>query len=267
MSTSPALAVGPIIILTYAHAGDVVLSRALSENKAVATTHGTGLLPLCFSAVSTWQNLENRAAAPSAFAVKSIRRLVNSMAIVLGSSTGSNRWCETAYAGVAPAEAFIRVFPEAKFLCLHRSLSGVFGEGLRAYPWGLGDSPFWQQPSPIPGNNVATISAYWVVRTGQLLEFEDRNPQCSIKVRYEDLVNDGRRVQGLIYNFLGLEAACEPSPPDPYYNAAKKTGFGPVEAEGGFTTAELAQQLDRLPDWLRARVAELHARLGYTPLL
>lgn len=243
---------GPIIVLTFPHAGDRLLENALSASRAVTCTHTTGLLPLCFSAVNTWQSIENRGSELSALAVKSIRTLVNTMAVVVESGSGTRRWCETAYTGSVAAEAFLSIFPEAAFLCLHRSLQAVFADGIRAYPWGLGGSPFWQYAGPHPGNNVATIAAYWAAHTEPLLHFEARHPQSSIRIRYEDLVTEGGRVPRTISDFLGLNAGELLSLDLPGTNSSEKYG-----------NTQLVDLLDRLPDWLHGKVAELHARLNY----
>jgi hypothetical protein len=62
---------GMIIVLTYPHAGDQQLRDVLSANQSVTCTCSTGLLPLCHSAMTTWQNVETRNSAPSQLAIKS----------------------------------------------------------------------------------------------------------------------------------------------------------------------------------------------------
>jgi hypothetical protein len=243
---------GPIIVLTYAHAGDKLLTNALSASRTLACTHGTGLLPLCHSAASTWQSVENRGSAPSSLAVSSIRALVNTMAAVLHSGAGATRWCETAYVSAAAAETFLRLFPEAAFLCLHRSLKPVLADGIRAYPWGLGSSPFWSHAVGHPGNNVATIAEYWAAHTEQLLDFEDRHPRCALRVKYEDLADHPDRIVDAVYEFLGLDVSAP--------SALRAVRRAPDEKG---EDAEPAVQLAQLPDQLRSKIGDLHARLGY----
>jgi hypothetical protein len=241
----------PVVVLTYTHAGDALLANIISGSPQIVSTRATGLLPLCLSAVSTWQSIENRGAASSALAVKSTRLLIKSMTAVLTSSTGATRWCEIAYTGTAAAEAFLSIFPDAKFLCLHRRLSAVFHEAAQAYPWGLGDSPFWQYAYLQPGNNVGAIAAYWADHTAQLIEFEARHSQRVIRVRYEDLINDKDATANAVSRFLGLDAREVPA-------------LGASSAALDQTpSADFTRQLDRIPEWLRTRVGELHAELNY----
>ena len=253
---SGAVLCGPIIVLTYAHSGAELLSDVLSASSTVTCTNGTGLLPLCQLASGTWQSIENGGSAPSALAVKSLRSLVSTMAAVVQSRSGATRWCEIAFAGSAAAEAFLRIFPEATFICLHRSLRAVFADGMRAYPWGLGGSPFWGHAAGHPGNNVATIAEYWVAHTQELLVFEDRHPKCSLRVRHEDLIDHPERAKSAIYDFLGLDPSTVSTAP--MLRSVPKKRVEEVEP-----TVQLAQ----LAGDLRAKIENLHVGLGYPELL
>ena len=256
---------GPVIVLTYAHSGHELLPGALSASRAVACTHGTGLLPLCHSAVSTWQNVENRGTAASPLALKSVRMLVNTMTAALQSAAGAARWCETAYTGRAAAETFLRVFPEATLLCLHRSLPAVLADGIRAYPWGLGSSPFWYHAADHPGNNVATIAEYWVAHTEQLLALEEAHPQSCLRVRHEDLASEPHRHVSEIFARLGLDPQdlVEPGQPAPGRQPAGGTGRRQSARDAGPGTPPPLMQM---PPQLLAKASDLHISLGYGPL-
>jgi Sulfotransferase family len=243
----------PVIVLTYAHAGAQLLNSALSASRALACTSATGLLPLCHEAVSTWQQAEDRNGPPSLLAISSVRALATTMITVIQARCGTSRWCETAFTPPAVAETFLQVFPEARFLCLHRSLRGVLGEAARAYPWGLGGSPFWAYAAPHPGNNAATIAAYWAARTGALLDFEAEQPGSCLRVRYEDLAADrGHRVSQ-IFAALGLEAPEPAVPRQQEEDAAAGAEPGPPVPP------------DRIPPELLAKVRDLHIGLDYDP--
>lgn len=255
---------GPIIVLTYAHSGHELLSNALSASRAVACTQSTGLLPLCHSAVSTWQNVENRGTAASHLALKSVRNLVNTMAIVV-QSAGARRWCEVAYAGRAAAETFLRVFPNATFLCLHRSLKAVIADGIRAYPWGLGGSPFWHYAAGHPGNNVATITEYWAAYTEQLLAFEEAHPQSCLRVRHEDLAREPHWLASQIFTRLALyvDDLIEPGQPTQGRRLAGSPERRQSEREA---EADTQAPLMQMPPDLLDKASELQVSLGYGPL-
>jgi hypothetical protein len=244
----------PVIVLTYAHAGVELLTQVLSASPSLACTSATGLLPLCHEAISTWQQADGRDGPPSPLATQSVRALAATMITVFLARRGAPRWCETAFASPAAAHTFLQLFPAARFLCLHRSLRGILGEAVRAYPWGLGDSPFWAFSAAQPGNNVATIAAYWVTRTQALLDFEAEHPKSCLRVRYEDLAADCGRQMIEIFAALRLDAR--------ELRVLRQPGqsrtAGDADADFGLPTPAA-----RIPPELLARVRDLHSRLAY----
>jgi hypothetical protein len=245
---------GPVIVLTYAHAGAPDLMRMLSASRTLACTAGTGLLNLCADAAATWQRVENRA-APSALAVRSIRGLVGTMAMVLQSGAGASRWCETAFAQAPVADTFAQVFPDASFLCLHRNLPGVMADGVASHPWGLGNSPFWTHSGPHPGNNAETIGSYWAARATQLLDFEARHQPACLRVRHEDLLADPRGQATEIFSRLHLDGGDAMTPvavPDLLTEAGQASPGPPPPLPA-----------DRMTPELMGVVRELCARLDY----
>ena len=245
---------GPIVVLTYAHAGAEVLAGALSASRSLACTSGTGLLPLCHAAATAWQNAEGPG-WPSPLAIKSIRAMAATMVTVIQARAGATRWCETALASPAAAGTFLQVFPETTFVCLHRSMTGVLADGTAAYPWGLGSSPFWPYSAGHPGNNAATIAAYWTASTQALLEFEDQHGQSCVRVRHEDLTAELDRQTRAIYARLGLGTDDLAVPPQPTGSRAPAD-----RSDTGFAVP--AQQI---PPPLRPQINELHSRLNYAP--
>lgn len=257
MSADLAASRGPVIVLTYPHAGAEELQRALSASKSLACTSGTGLLPLCQAAMTAWQQAESRD-APSPLAVKSVRTLLSTITAVIQAREGGARLCETAIATPSAAAAFARVFPDATFVCLHRSLPGVLASGLSAYPFGLGNSPFWAYSGPHPGNSIATIAAYWAARTQALLDFEAHHGGSSCRLRYEDLTADPVAQASVIYARLGLDATELAVPRSPHDQAAS--------AMAAASSASSADLENSIPPGLRAIIDRLSERLSYPAL-
>jgi Sulfotransferase family len=179
------------------------------------------------------------------------------MTAVLQSQTGTSRWCETAYAPAAVAETFLRVFPQADFLIVHRSLRGVLNEATESYPWGLARSPFWSYAEPYPGNNAATIASYWAARASGLLGFQTAHPHACLRIRYEDLAADLPQHTARIFAHLGLPANDPAGPGNPPGNA----GHAGAETRAGDTGPVLPT--GQLPPQLLAEVRDLHAKLDY----
>jgi hypothetical protein len=257
VSPDPAVSRDPVIVLTYAHAGAEELRRALSASKSLACTWGTGLLPLCQAALAVWQQAESRD-TPSPLAVKSVRTLLSIITAVIQAREGGARLCETAIATPAAAAAFARVFPDATFVCFHRSFPGVLASGLSAYPFGLGNSPFWPYSGPHPGNSIATIAAYWAARTQVLLDFEAHHAGSSCRLRYEDLTADPLAQASIIYARLRLDATELAVLRHQHDHATPDaTATGPADS------AALEYPM---PPGLRAAVDRLSERLGYPAL-
>lgn len=256
-SASEADANAPIVVLTYAHAGAELLTRLLSASPSVACTSATGLLPVCHEAISAWQQAQGRTEPPSNLAIKSVRALANTMITIIQARDGASRWCETAYSTPDVAQTFLQVFPATQFICLYRSLREVLSEAVRAYPWGLGGTPLWAYATGHPGNNAATIAAYWTVRTHALLEFESGHPNSSLRVRCEDLAADPVRHAADIFAALGLDDSQLTVLPEP-----PATGWSAVhDAPAG--AGEPTLPADLIPPALMARAGELHASLGF----
>jgi Sulfotransferase family len=242
---------GPVIVLTYAHAGSEFLTGLLSASPSLTCTSATGLLPACHAAALAWHAIEGRQEKLSRLAIKSIGVLATTMMAALPAGART-RWCETAFAAPAAAATFLQAFPSTRVICLHRRLHEVFSEGTATYPWGLGDSPFGPFAASYPGSNVAAVAAYWVAHTGPLLEFEARHPKHCIRIRYEDLTDETNLVTNAICEFLGLDAddiSALQAPSIPLIRENDNTGF--------------AEQLNQLPDTLLANIRKLHDTLGY----
>ncbi len=250
---------GPVIVLTYAHSGWQLLMQALSASSSLAWTSNTGIVPLCHSAIATWQSIEGRQ-SPSALAVNSVRRLLETMTTAIVADSGGSRWCEVAFAGQAAAQTFLRISPATTFLCLHRSLHGVLAESAAAHPQEQQESPGGPPPAaPGPRDGAAAAARYWIVRTQMLLEFEDRHPHSGRRVRREDLDRDFAGESRAIFEFLGLDRR------ELHLLPAQSGALGPQESDGADQQQTLAE-VDGLPQELLTKICELYARLGYEPL-
>lgn len=247
---------GPIVVLCYPHGGAETLSRLLSASRSLACTSGTGIIPLCHAAMASWQQAEGPGRPPSTLAVKSVRALVAQMISVIQARTGGSRWCEIVFTGTAAAATFLQVFPEVTFLCLHRSLRAVLAEGITAYPWGLGASPFWSFSGSHPGNSASTITAFWAARTEDLLEFEAAHSAACVRIRHEDLVSGNSAVAAGIYRHLGLDNGDLTAPIPGLPGAGHHDNRNDPDQQ-------VPVPVDQIPSRLLGRAAELHEELKY----
>jgi sulfotransferase family protein len=249
---------GPVVVLTYAHAGGARLQAALADHPELACTSGTGVLPLCEQAAAAWQHVEDRpaGAVPSPLAVTSIRSLIAMMLTTIAARTGRTRWCETATVHQDAAQTFLTLYPDSRFICLHRACDGVIRAALAARPWGLSGPAFAPYTAAYPASTVAAIAAYWTAYAGPLVAFEAAHPEACRRVRCEDLDAEPDATAGALTAFLGLGAAAI-TPPRP---------ADPDDRPAGGARDAVPLPVGQLPAPLLGQVNALHAQLGYPPL-
>jgi hypothetical protein len=245
---------GPVIVLTYPHAGGERLSALLARYPDLACTAGTGILPLCDAAAAAWASVDDRPGGPpSRLAETSTRALVASMITALLVRQGKRRWCEVATAVPDAAVAFVRLFPGARIVCLHRACPDVVRAAVQASPWGLAGVEYAPYTSAYPASTAAALTACWAARTAGLLAFEQAHPGICQRLRYEDVAAGS--LSGLS-GFLGLTG---PGPASWLCDEAADPAHGPAGMDVGFPAGQV-------PPALLERASGLMEKLGYRPL-
>jgi hypothetical protein len=253
----------PLIVLTYAHAGGARLQSLLSAHPDLACTDGIGLLAACDQAAAAWRQADGRPQAPmSPLAAASVRALATAMISAVVARTGKRRWCETAAAERSAAETFLTLFPDTRFICLHRACPDVIFATLAASRWGLASPGYAAYTAAHPASTVAALAAWWADRARPVLNFEHAHPEACLRVRYEDLASDPAHTERGILKFIGLDGRVPwlPAPPDAADVGSRE--LSPADAPGCGADLPVAQ----IPPVSLAQVNALHARLGYLPL-
>jgi protein-tyrosine sulfotransferase len=80
----------------------------------------------------------------------------------------------------------MRVFPEAKFVCLYRHPMDVIASGIEASLWGLNGFGFDAYVASSPGNAVLALAQFWADNTAAILAVEQRFLDRCHRVWYED---------------------------------------------------------------------------------
>jgi Sulfotransferase family len=215
--------------------------------------HGRGL-------AAAWQRIDGRTAL-SPLALASIRTLADTMATTILAQAGRRRWCETAYAEPASAEIFLQAFPDARFVCLHRSCPDMVHTALRVSANALPRRPFAEYSASYPASRTAAIAAYWVQATERILQFEEEHRETCLRVRYEDLAGRPGPAADDIFAFLQLDNG---SPADQLWLAE---GPGPPTDELRGPGHRPVIPAGQLPVPLQDDINGLLDRLGYPPAL
>jgi hypothetical protein len=177
------------------------------------------------------------------------------MMTALLTGQGKHRWAEIATAAPEAAEAFARLFPGTRVVCLHRACPDVAAQALHASPWGLSGPGYATFTSAHPASTAAALTAYWVARTEALLVFEQAQPGLCHRLRYEDLTPDS--LAGLA-GFLGLQDT-DPRPASWLFDDPAGPAPGTNGPDSGFPVGQL-------PPALLKRADKLMEQLGYASL-
>lgn len=246
-----------VIVLASAYFGVGRLLYLLSGHQELACTAGGGILRLCEQAVVAWRNADAKGVRlPSAQALISTRTLTDSIITSVLAREGKRRWCGVADASYQAAEAFLRLYPGTRFLCMHRACPSVIRAALDASPWGIADAAFAPFTRAYPASTTAALTAYWLAQTQTLLRFERAHPEVCLGVRFEDLTIRQRETIERLTSFLGI--ACWHNrimPAMDNQNWASDSPFPVV----GFPT-------DLIPPMLLVQANDLLRELGYPAL-
>ncbi len=249
----------PVIVLGSPYAGAAGLRALLARQPDLACTSGTGLLPLCEQAMTTWRIADGRAAGPpSRLAVTTTRALAASVITSVLAREGKRRWCEMAAANPPAAETFLMLYPGTRFLCLHRACPGVVRAALDASPWGIADPVFAPFTLAYPASTLAALTAYWVTYTRTVLAFEAAHPQACLRVRFEDLAHAQHDTAGKkITAFLGIaHIDTQAAPWESSQTGLASQNPGP----------ETDLPADLIPPSMLAQANDLLRQLNYPPL-
>lgn len=263
LSRRPAAAVkdsraAPVIVLAYAGSGSDQLRSLLARFAGLTCTTGTGIVLLCHQALTAWQVVDGRPGGPSSpLGVASVRTFNAGLITAIMARDGGSRWCEFSSAPPVTARAFARVYPQARFLIVHRRSDAVVRALIDANRWGLSGPEFAPFVSAHPASTVAALTGYWIARTTQQIEFRQAHPGSCLPIRIEDLGSDPAEVIMNISEFISAALADGPAllteAPDGGGSAAQEPSPDRLP-------------LDQIPPASLERLNDLHRELGYAPL-
>lgn len=247
-----------VIVMAYTGSGANRLRSAMSAFPGLTCTGRTGILPLCHTAVTTWQTVDDRDGERfSSLGAASARTLITGLVTAILARNGGSRWCEFTTAPHAAGQTFARLYPQTRFLIVHRRADTVVRTILDASRWGLAGPEFAPFVAAHPASSLAALTSYWATHTVQQLDFEQAHPQSCLRVRIEDLITNSAQTLRDISDFLCLGAAA-PSP----WLVPEEPGNQPADADSPATGIPL----NLIPAPLLAQLNDLHDKLGYPPI-
>jgi hypothetical protein len=251
----------PVILVSSAHSGGRRLQQILGCKADMAYTTATGIITLCQTADTTWRRVEGGVeGATSTLAGKAIRTHALVLVSTILARSGKKRWCELITAPPASADTFLRLFPETRFICVHRAFDDVAHAVAEAHPWDLSSSEIGAFTNIYPGNRLSAIAAYWASYSEQLVTLEEAHKHASLRVLYEDLVADQANTLDRVLEFLGIDGLSGTA--EPPWNAVRHM----AEAREARFETRAGLPFGDIPDELVNRVNRMLARLGYPAL-
>jgi hypothetical protein len=279
-SPAAGLVLDPVFVLCNGRSGSTLLRFLLDAHPQLACPPETNLPALCAQLATVWSLIEgaplsaNRGDEPPEIPDAAITGIRHMMDLMVGSyldRRGKQRYCDKSLATARFAELLVRVYPQARFLCLYRHPMDVIASGIDACPWGLSGYGFDPYIAGTPGNAVLALARFWADNVATVLAVEERFPEHCHRVHYEDLVADPERVAAGVFGFLGVSPA--PGVSVRCFSSERER-FGPADFKIWTTSQITADSVGKgwsLPATIiappvLAQVNELATKLGYRPV-
>jgi protein-tyrosine sulfotransferase len=275
-----------IFILSTERAGSTLLRVLLDSHPQVAAPGELGLGELCHRLVvvlgrtvgqcapglpaplssESWLAGEQPPGPASELVRQQTRAAVDQIMGDYARARGKTRWCNKTPGDLHYADLFRLLWPEARFLCLHRQGYDVAASCLEVSQHG-----FMRELAPYvmasPTNTVAAMLRSWTEKTEKILDFERRWPGACHRLLYEDLVREPQSTLERALEFLGLEPC-----PHLHHMALRQPhhrgGGDPKVWQTDAVRSDrvgTGQTLPKghIPGPLAAQVRALHEQLGY----
>ncbi len=214
----------PVFVLCAGRSGSTLLRFLLDAHPDLACPPETRLPWLARQLATAWTVIEDAGptrqsangdsadAAISAPVADGLRRSLDPMMTSYLRRRGKRRYCDKSLGAAQHAGLLLRIWPDARFICLYRHPMDVIASGIEASPWGLTSYGFEPYIGSPPDNNVAALARYWLDYTTSIVAAEERFTDRCLPVRYEDLVTDPDGQIERILEFIGAAPAPGSSP-------------------------------------------------------
>jgi hypothetical protein len=270
----------PIFVLCSARSGSTLLRFILDAHPDLACPPETSLPPLCAQLATVWSLIEgaplsmDRDDTPPEVPQAAIAGIRYTMDMMLGAylkRRGKRRYCDKSLGSARYADLLLRVYPNAKFICLYRHPMDMIASGLEACPWGLKGYGFEAYGSETPANSVLALARYWLDNTTSVLAAEKNYPGKCMRIRYEDLASDPDGTMSRVFQFLDLSPI--PSISSACFSAERER-FGPADHKIWYTSEVNNDSVGRgwsvpirmLPPTVLSAMNDLAKELNYVPV-
>ena len=267
----------PVFVLCNGRSGSTLLRFLLDAHPDLACPPETNLPVLCVQLATVWSLIEgaplsvNRGDEPPEIPEAAIAGVRETMDRMVGSylaRRGKKRYCDKSLGTARHVELLLRVYPDARFICVYRHPMDVVASGVEACPWGLSGYGFDPYIAATPGNAVMALANFWADNTASTMAVEERFADRCFRLRYEDLVADPEATSARLFDFLGVPAV--PGISETCF-AAERERFGPADYKIWYTSRVNTDSVGRgwsvptamIAPHLLAAINELTSKLSY----
>ncbi len=117
---------------------------------------------------------------------------------------GKRLYVDKSLDSVFHLELVHELFPTTRYILLFRHVMDTVASGIEASPWGFQAYGYASYVQASPHNSVAALANYWLAHVAAALEWEEKQHERCLRVRYEDLVLRPKETIAGILRFLGV---------------------------------------------------------------
>jgi protein-tyrosine sulfotransferase len=200
----------PLFILSGPRRGSTLLRYILDTHSQIASPAEINLGALCshLETVIRFTKGEPSYFLPldeyAAFSIAETREIVDRIMSSYAALKGKRIWCEKSIDNLHRLALLSKIFPDARFICLHRDSLDVVHSCLECSRHGY-MMELQGYAVRRPDNLVAAMMSAWIEHTDLVLDFERQNPERCFRIRYEDLVTAPEDFLRPLLAFAGVE--------------------------------------------------------------
>jgi hypothetical protein len=272
----------PVFVLCNGRSGSTLLRFLLDAHPDLACPPETNLPAAAGQLARVWSLIEGAPVPPKDddelpgipdVAVAGVRRALDEITRSYLARRGKTktRYCDKSLGSARFASLLLRIYPDARFLCLYRHPMDVIASGIEACPWGLSGFGYEPYAASMPGNSVGALARCWADSVQKILGAEEQFAGSCHRVRYEDLVADPEGTAAGIFEFLGVGQ--QPGISERCFSAERE-GAGPSDYKIWHTSQVTSSSVGRgwsvpaamIPPSVIQTIRELTDQLGYLPV-
>jgi len=199
-SVEPELAEDPIFIIGLFRSGTTLLRYLVDSHSRIACPPETRFMQHLAEIVNSERTLGGLQAMgfDREHTCQQLRRTISYFMENYAASKGKPRWADKTPEYVSSLAFLQEIYPTAKFVMLYRSPLDQIRSNIKS-GLGLADriGDFEEE------NEYQAAANYWSTQSQVMIDFENKYPEQTHRVRYEDLCEDPEAVLTSMLGFLG----------------------------------------------------------------